>query len=158
MVESGLTAEFPIAQHHARFRLTNTAVGHAFPTYVTPKVWLKGVGLDKHGQPMANTEVAYVIQRRVEFEDNVWVERYDTRLLPGESATLTVPWPSTGRVRFWLEVHPDDFYDHDVFDALLKRHPADGRVASLIQKADRVARASRYRLFETEVSRPKSTE
>jgi len=156
MVESGLTAEFPIAQRRARFRLTNTGVGHAFPTYVTPKVWLKGVGLDKQGQPIADTQVAYVVQRRVEFANDVWVERFDTRLLPGESVTLTVSWPSTGRVRFWLEVHPDDFYDHDVFDALLKRHPADSRVATLIKKADQAARASRYRLFETEVSRPKA--
>lgn len=154
MVKSGLTAEFAADTSKARFRLTSTGVGHAFPTYVTPKVIMKGVGLDGAGRPLSGTERQHVIQRRVEFIGGDWVERYDTRLLPGQAATLEVSWPASGRVRMWLEVHPDDFYDHDVYDALLRDLPKGTASAKLIAQADRQARESRFRLFETDLSRP----
>lgn len=154
MVESGLTADFIADRDKARFRLTSTGVGHAFPTYVTPKVLMKGVALDKGGRTIAGTEVSLVIQRRVEFAGGGWVERSDTRLLPGQSATLEISWPPSGRVRLWLEVHPDDFYDHDVYDALLRELPSGSPAAMLIAEADRRAQASRFRLFETVLRRP----
>ena len=154
MVESGLTADFFADQDRARFRLTSTDVGHAFPTYVTPKVIMKGVALDQAGRVIPGTEVSHVIQRRVEFAGGAWVERSDTRLLPGQSVMLEISWPPSGRVRLWLEVHPDDFYDHDVYDALLGGLPSGSPAAILIAEADRRAGASRFRLFETEFDRP----
>lgn len=153
MVKSGLTADFASDTTKARFRLTSTGVGHAFPTYVTPKVIMKGMGLDGAGKPVPGSEVAHVIQRRVEFVDGDWVERSDTRLLPGQSAMLEVAWPVSGRAWFWLEVHPDDFYDHDVYDGLLRDLPK-GASARLIAEADAQAGRNRFRLFEHEVRRP----
>jgi hypothetical protein len=153
MVESGLTADFLANKDKARFRLTNTGVGHAFPTYVTPKAIMQAAALDMDNQIVPSTEVSVVIQRKVEFAGGEWVERADTRLLPGESQTLEISWPPSGRVRLWLEIHPDDFYDHDVFDALLRQLPSDGASAELIAEADRRAQASRFRLFETELDR-----
>ena len=154
MVRSGVTPEFLAAPDRAIFRLANTGVGHAFPTYVTPKVMLMGVALDERGELIAGTEVSSVIQRRVESIDGDWIEHADTRLLPGQSATLQLPWPRTGVVRLWLEVHPDDFYDHDVYDGLLRDLPKDSAAAQLIAEADRRAQANRYRLFETTLRRP----
>lgn len=154
MVRSGLKAEFAAEAGGARFQLTSTGVGHAFPTYVTPKVMMKGVALDEGGKPMAGTERQYLIQRRVEAVNDDWVERFDTRLLPGQSATLHMPWPPSGKVRFWLEVHPDDFYDHDVYDALLRDLPKGSPAARLINEADAQAGRTRFRLFETEIIRP----
>lgn len=153
MVKSGLTPEFAAGPGGVRFRLANTGAGHAFPTYVTPKVLMKGVALDEAGKPIAGTERSHVIQRRVEFTGGNWVERSDTRLLPGQSATLEMPWPASGRLRMWLEVHPDDFYDHDVYDDLLRELAKDGPAAALIAEADRRARASRFRLFERDFAR-----
>lgn len=154
MVKSGLTPEFIAGTAGARFRLNNTGVGHAFPTYVTPKVVMTGVALDEAGKPIPGTERSHVIQRRVEFAGGEWVERSDTRLMPGQSATLEMPWPRSGRVQMWLEVHPDDFYDHDVYDGLLRELPKESPAAALIAEADRRARASRFRLFEREITRP----
>ncbi|MBI5162770.1 MAG: hypothetical protein HY985_02585 [Magnetospirillum sp.] len=155
MVKAGLTAEFASDATKARFRLTSTGVGHAFPTYVTPKVVMTGVALDGAGKPMRGTERQHVIQRRVEFVNGDWVERYDTRLLPGQSATLDMPWPTSGRVRLWLEVHPDDFYDHDVYDALTRDLPKGGAPARLIAEADHRAGESRFTLFETDLVQPR---
>jgi hypothetical protein len=154
MVAGGLDARFNADPERARFELESTGVGHAFPTYVTPKAVMRAVALDESGRPRPDTEVSYAIQRRVESVDGEWVERSDTRLLPGETVTLDIPWQGSDRVRMWLEVHPDDFYDHDVYDVLLDQLPADGAAARLIAEADSAAAASRFRLFETEVQRP----
>ena len=154
MVRSGLTPEFVSGPDSARFRLTNTGVGHAFPTYVTPKVVMKGVALDKAGKPIAGSEVSYVIQRRVASVGNEWIERSDTRLLPGKSISLEIPWPDSGAVRLWLEVQPDDFYDHQVYDRLLHELPKNTSAAKLITQADRRAKTSHFRLFETMLRRP----
>lgn len=153
MVKSGLKAEFAAEVGGARFQLTSTGVGHAFPTYVTPKVMMKGVALDEGGRPMAGTERQTLIQRRVEAVNDEWIERFDTRLLPGESATLDISWPPSGRVRFWLEIHPGDFYDHDVYDGLRRDLPRGSPAARLIAEADKRAEASRFRLFEQEIRR-----
>jgi hypothetical protein len=154
MVRSGVTPDFLAKPSLAVFRLTNTGVGHAFPTYVTPKVMMMGIALDKMGEPIAGTEVSSVIQRRVESIDGNWIERADTRLMPGQSATLEMPWPDSGTVRLWLEVHPDDFYDHSVYDGLLRDLPKNSDATRLIAEADRRAQANRYHLFETTLRRP----
>lgn len=154
MVKSGLTPAFAAEPGQARFRLTSTKIGHAFPTYVTPKAIMRGVALDESGRPIPGSERQHVIQRRVEFIGGVWVERSDTRLLPGQSATLDLRWPKSGRVRLWLEVHPDDFYHNNVYNGLLHDLPKGGASANLIAEADRRAQASRFRLFETELRRP----
>jgi hypothetical protein len=154
MVRSGVTPEFLTEPGRAVFRLTNTGVGHAFPTYVTPKIIMMGIALDETSEPIAGTEVSTVIQRRVESIDGNWIEHADTRLLPGQTATLEMPWPSSGAVRLWLEVHPDDFYDHAVYDGLLRDLPKGSAAAQMIAEADRRAQANRYRLFETTLQRP----
>lgn len=153
MVKSGLLARFDASPDRARFELTSTGIGHAFPTYVTPKAVMRGIALDRTGLPEPGSDVSYVIQRVVEHVNGEWVERLDSRLLPGETATLDMDWPESGRVKMWLEVHPDDFYDHSVYDVLLQQL-ADGPAAELIAEADRLAEANRFYLFETEVTRP----
>lgn len=154
MVASGVTPRFENGPDGVRFTLTNTATGHAFPTYVTPKAEMRSVALDEAGNAIPGTEVVHVIQRRVVYEGDDWREISDTRLPPGASAVLAVPWGGARRMRLWLEVHPDDFYDHEVYDALLKSLPKDAAAAKLLAQADTRAQASRYRLFETTLERP----
>jgi len=112
------------------------------------------VALDAQGRPRPETAVSHVIQRRVVSENDTWIEKSDTRLLPGETAALDIPWGDARRVRIWLEVHPDDFYDHDVYDELLRLLPKGSPAARLIAVADGQARESRFRLFESEIERP----
>ncbi|WP_187435690.1 multiheme c-type cytochrome [Bradyrhizobium hipponense] len=154
MVRSGLTPEFVAEHATARFRLTSTRIGHAFPTYVTPKVMMKGLALDEAGEPVPRSEVSHVIQRQVESVDGDWIERSDTRLLPGQSAMLEIAWPKSGRVKFWLEIYPDDFYHQHVYSNLLRELAADSAAAKLIAEADRTAQGSHFTLFETTVQRP----
>ncbi len=154
IVAAGLTARFHVDAESARLELTNSGVGHAFPTYVTPKVVIHAVALDAEGTPQPDTAVSYVIQRTVGFAGGRWVENSDTRLLPGETASLELLWQDSDRIRMWLEIHPDDYYDHQVYAQLLGNLPAEGAAARLIAKADSRASTSGYRLFETELKRP----
>ncbi|OHC75021.1 MAG: hypothetical protein A3G18_02330 [Rhodospirillales bacterium RIFCSPLOWO2_12_FULL_58_28] len=153
MTASGLTPAFSAKSDKASFALTNTGVGHAFPTYVTPKAVMRAVRLDDGGEPIRESEVFRVIRRSVSFADGVWVEAFDTRLPPGRSESLDITWGAARRVRMWLEIYPDDFYDHQVYDGL--KSSLKGEAAKLIAKADDDAGKSRYRLFETDLDRPR---
>lgn len=154
MVASGLTADFSATAEEARFTLTNSGVGHAFPTYVTPRVEMRAVALDADGREVPATAVRQVIQRAVAVRDGRWVEDFDTRLLPGETVTLSLPWQGYGKARLWLEVKPDDYYDHQVYDVLLTRVAPGSPAAELLTRADGAAETSSYRLFVTETERP----
>ncbi len=156
MVAAGLTARFSATADVARFSLTNSGVGHAFPTYVTPRVEMHAVALDEGGQEVPASAVRQVIQRSVAYRGGRWVEEFDTRMLPGETMTLALPWQGHSRARLWLEVRPDDYYDERVYDALLNRMAPGSPATALIGRADRAARGSRYRLFVTEVEKPSS--
>ncbi len=151
-VKSGLTARFDATPGKARFELLNSGVGHAFPTYVTPKVVMRAVALDAGGKPVKGTEVSYIIRRSVGNGDNGWYENFDTRLLPGRSATLEIAWGSAGRARMWMDVYPDDFYANQVYPGLMEY--LGGEARKLIVKADNKADNSNFRLFETELTRP----
>ncbi|TAN76305.1 MAG: hypothetical protein EPN20_02100 [Magnetospirillum sp.] len=151
---AGLTPKVSADGAKARFEVTSTGVGHAFPTYVTPKVVLHAVLLDGAGKPRPGSEVTTVIERRVEFDGTDWRELSDTRLLPGQSAAVEIAWKDARRARVWLEVRPDEFY-HAVTYAQLRRDlPKGGAAARLIAEADSRTRDTIYSLFVTEIERP----
>lgn len=151
---AGLTPKVSADGAKARFEVTSTGVGHAFPTYVTPKVVLHAVLLDGAGKPRPGSEVTTVIERRVEFDGTDWRELSDTRLLPGQSAAVEIAWKESRRARVWLEVRPDEFY-HAVTYAQLRRDlPKGGPAARLIAEADSRTRDTIYSLFVSEIERP----
>ena len=96
MVKSGLTIGVTPAARRYRvgdaFALTlsvrNTGVGHAFPTYVTPRVVLRGELLEAGDAPVEGSRREVVIAREVALD--LSREMSDTRLLPGRAATLTL--------------------------------------------------------------------
>jgi cytochrome c554/c'-like protein len=154
MVASGLTSRASADADKARFEITNTGVAHAFPTYATPTVVMLAIALDAGGAERRETLRSHVIARRVRHDGQQWQELADTRLLPGQSAAIEMPWNGSDRVRIWLEVIPDDFYATEVYPGLLARLTPDSAPAQLIATARDAAAASRFRLFETELRRP----
>ncbi|RMF12387.1 MAG: hypothetical protein D6761_12860 [Candidatus Dadabacteria bacterium] len=94
----------------ALYRVTATNVGHRLPTYVTPRLTVRLVALDPSGQPVTST--TYAIQRRVD----VWLQQelYDTRLKPGETATVSLTWRDADAVTAVVGsvlVEPDEYYE-----------------------------------------------
>src|SRR5439155_809768 len=70
----------------ATLRMTSTRVGHAFPTYVTPRVILRGELVDETGAVIAGTRVQRIVAREVALD--LSREVGDTRLAPGRSVEL----------------------------------------------------------------------
>jgi len=114
---------------------------------------MRAVRLDNNLAPIKESEVSLIIQRAVSFTGGRWVEAFDTRLFPNQSAVLNIQWGLSDNVSMWLDVYPDDFYDHQVYDGLLKT--LSGEAKKLIAQADADASNSAYRLFETIVKRPR---
>ena len=154
MVRSSLT--ITVKAEKARYRagdtlvatltVENTGVGHAFPTYVTPRVVLRAELLDARGGAVAGTRVERAIARDVALDLSREVS--DTRLLPGQRLDLLyrrrVP-DGTARARFSVVVYPDAFYTR-FFESLLAQ--GAGRGTREIRAALEASRRSAFTVFE----------
>ena len=157
MVRSGLTitARAGAARYRpgdvalVTLRVTSTRIGHAFPTYVTPRVVLSAELVDAEGQVVAGSRREKVIGREVALD--LSRELSDTRLSPGKSATLTyrVKVEAAGmRARVAVIVEPDAFYVA-FFETLLRQ--GAGRGEAQIRQALEAARRSPFSVFEREL-------
>ena len=157
MVRSGLTIRAatgapryrPGQTAVATLSVTSTRVGHAFPTYVVPRVLLRAELVDAAGRAVAGSRREKVIAREVALD--LSRELADTRLLPGRSAVLEyrARVPAAGaRVRLAVVVEPDAFYTR-FFEALLAQ--GAGRGEAQLRQALAAARRSPYVVFEQEL-------
>ena len=133
----------------ASLKITNTGTGHSFPTYTTPAVFLKAAFLDANGKVVSGDFYEeYLIQRRLNMSTSPWTEFFDTRLSPGESATLvfdkTVP-PEAVSFKLWIWVTPDHFYE-GFYKTLLNDPTHEGK--AMLQEALNIAEARQYSLFD----------
>lgn len=146
-VRDGLRIESAIKGNTAGLKLISANIGHAFPTYVTPKVTVSIEALDAHGMVLQQEQ--WEIGRRVAY-DNGWKEISDTRLLPDEKRTYELAdLPSQTRsVRFRVDVIPDNFYK-GVYRDLLDES-INGDAGKLIRLAQNDAEQNDYRLYEHE--------
>jgi hypothetical protein len=156
MVRSGVSvtargADRPIRAGEtvvASLAVASTRVGHAFPTYVTPRVVLRGELIDAAGEAVAGTRRERVIAREVALD--LSREIRDTRLRPGARATLDyrVRAPRAGlRLRLSVVVEPDAFYTA-FFEVLLQN--GAGRGEAQIREALDATRRSVFTLFVKE--------
>jgi hypothetical protein len=133
----------------ATLSVTNTRVGHAFPTYVTPRVVLRAELLDTAGQVVAGSVAEQVIAREVALD--LAHEAFDTRLGPGRTAALRyrprVAAPGM-RVRLSVIVEPDAFYTR-FFETLLRQ--GAGRGEAQIREALAATRRSSFSVFVREL-------
>ena len=157
MVRSGLTitAQPGAPRYRAgdvasvTLRVTSTRVGHAFPTYVTPRVVLSAELVDGAGQVISGSRQEKIVGRDVALD--LSRELSDTRLQPGQSATLTyrMTVPGAGvRARLAVVVEPDAFYV-GFFEALLRQGAGPGEAD--IKKALDAARRAPFTVFEREI-------
>lgn len=151
-VEITVAPERPAVSAGQDFTVTlevrSTRVGHAFPTYVTPRVVLRGELHDASG-PVAGSRREVVIGREVALD--LSREISDTRLLPGQSARLIyggrVDRPDL-RLRLGVVVEPDAFYTA-FFETLLAQ--GAGRGEAQIREALEATRRSPFTVFQQEV-------
>ena len=133
--------------------VTNTGVGHFFPTYVTPRVLIRGFQQDAAGRKLGGTEQQFVIGRQV--SQDLSREIADTRIAPDAKSAFDYRGPHHGGATslVWqAEVQPDAFY-LEFYGALL-RDPLVGPSRSLIALARDSAAASSFSIFSRQVPLP----
>ena len=151
MVKSGVTmvageAAIVNGQVVSRLSVANTGVGHFFPTYLTPRVVLRGFQQDAAGRKLSGTEQQFVIGRQVSLD--LSQEFADTRIAPDATAAFAYRGPrhdSATELVWEVEVQPDAFY-LEFYKALLRDAP-DGKGRRLIVQARDSAAASAYQVF-----------
>jgi len=151
MVRQGLriTAGVPVrraGEVRATLLVQSVRVGHKFPTYVVPRVVLRGEQLDADGRAIDGTRRDYVIAREVTLD--LEREDRDTRVAPGATARLDYRAPQdprARRMRLAIVVEPDAFYER-FFAALLEN--GAGRGDADLKRALDAARRSPFTVYE----------
>jgi hypothetical protein len=124
-------------------------VGHHFPTYVTPRVVVRAVLLDRGGEPIAATALEGVIGRQVPLD--LSRELADTRIPAGGRFVLrydrALEQPGLA-LRVTVTVYPDHFYT-GFFSALLETGAGAGEAE--IREALEATRRSPFEIFARDV-------
>lgn len=146
MVRKGLQLSLHQRGHSVVLRLVSTWIGHAFPTYVTPKVIVEAEAVDGRGAVVRRWH--WEIWRKLAY-DHGWQELLDTRLMPGEAREFiaTPLSASVQLVRYRITVIPDHYYKGLYRQLSASNHQRED-VRSLIQRAAAQADANDYTLFE----------
>jgi hypothetical protein len=150
MVRGGVQREIEVervAPRRLRVRaeLRSTAVGHDFPTYAVPKIYVS-LWLLRQG-----TERGEIAQRVIGRTVSVDMDREisDTRLRPGEALVIETqaPFaPGTDAVELRVQVAPAEHYERMFRDWLARPATQDRATAALLRAALHQAESSRYRL------------
>lgn len=133
----------------AQIKITNARVGHNFPTYITPKVFVRGYLLDKNGQVIEDTRLEAGIGREVSMD--LTEEIYDTRIPPHETSTIVYSQSLNSEVAaFKVEVivEPDHFYER-FFTSMLSGS-VDGESREMMRDALLDTQNSAFSIFEKE--------
>ncbi len=157
MVRSGVT--ITLATDKERYRpgelvtatltITNSKVGHYFPTYVTPRVVARAELRDARGRLLPGSREEWTIGRQV--SPDLSGELADTRIAPGKSFALRYRHPlnqSGLRLKVTVTVYPDHFYT-GFFESLLSQ--GAGRGTPQIREALVATRRSAFVLYEKEL-------
>ena len=116
MVKSGLRIEASrpiVANGHvsASLQITNHGVGHAFPTYVTPRVIVEIGQETRKGRMIPESVESHLIARDVSLD--LLTEKSDTRILPDEIRRYVYGKalrPDAMALAIRIRVEPDAFY------------------------------------------------
>ena len=155
MVKSGITFEIERASTGnrvgAKLKITNSGVGHYFPTYTTPLVVIKGFMTDAKGNVLRGTLKEANVGRKVTLD--LSKEIFDTRIPPHKSYEFDYAVKSTLKAEmlvFEVRVFPDEFYSR-FFESIIKGHDPAMKKAEL-KEAFRNTSGSGYLLFKKEIS------
>lgn len=148
MVRKGITFDVAYTGQTASLLMTNSGVGHLFPTYVTPSVVVKGYLVERDGKMIPSSVKKAYIGRRVTLD--LSEEEYDTRLAPGKTFefdyVLSSNYGSSDMVAFEVWVYPDEFYNRFYKKMVIDR--VDDSRKKEIEKALKLTEGSHYMLFK----------
>jgi hypothetical protein len=136
----------PGQELRARLSISTPGVGHAFPTYVTPRVLVRAELVDAAGQVLPGTAEERAIGREVPLD--LSREIADTRIPPGGRFLLDygrrLDRPGVA-LRVTVTVEPDHFYT-GFFEAILAMGAGAG--TAQIEEALAATRRSPFVIFD----------
>ena len=151
MVKSGMSFDFESANGpesvNAKLKITNTGVGHFFPTYATALVVIRGFLTDSKGNALKGTMKEAEIGRKITLD--LETELFDTRIPPFRNFEFNYEMKrvkKAGRLVLEVRVFPDEFYGR-FFESALKKQDHDMKHKEL-REAIRNASESSYLLFK----------
>lgn len=146
MVLRGVRIESVRHDKGARLTMTNSGVGHYFPTYATPLVVVKGFMLDKNYKVIQGSLKEAFIGRKISLD--LSEEIFDTRIAPQKSFEFDYDAKgnySDSKIAFEVWIYPDEFYNK-FYKAISKNADTDINREE-IAKAVKITDISPYRLF-----------
>lgn len=126
----------------ATLAVANRGVGHAFPSYVTPRVFAAVWQADAAGREIEGTRREATIGREIDFASRPAREVFDTRVLPGEAFHLgyvEARAEGAASLRGRVRVDPAHHY-RGVYRRLLRRYESPealARIEEALARADR---------------------
>ncbi len=155
MVRQGVTVSVEFRQRprrpgervQATVTVANTGTGHYFPTYMTPKIFVRGYLVDAQGETCPDTFQEAVIGR--DATPDLSREIYDTRIPPGSSLAITydeVVREDGLQLKVEIVVYPDHFYTRFYENYLASAQKGKGR--ELIEEALAHTRKTAFTLYE----------
>ena len=149
MVRSALSTEW-LDGPGIRLRLTNSGAGHHFPTYVTPEVVVEITQLGVDRTALESRPASWLVARKVENRDGLWVELSDTRIGVDEAVSFEVDaLPGAKFARATITVRPDAVYSSVFAQFLRGSLPDTSRV--LLSEAAGAAGNSPFVIFDETV-------
>jgi hypothetical protein len=136
----------------AKLTITNTGVGHMFPTYVTPTVTVMAFLKNDRGNIIEGSRRSATIGRMIALD--LSAELFDTRIAPEQSFDLLYSIPDSietteaKELLFEITVAPDEFYSR-FFASMIENstHRAGTEKHEMLRKAYRATVASEYLLY-----------
>ena len=133
--------------YEARITITNTGAGHYFPTYVTPKVFVRAELFDSDDNIIADSLQEAIIGR--ETTANLSQELYDTRIAPDDNVSILYREALRGKptkLKVSITVEPDHFYTR--FYKIKLASMKEGLSTDLLREALAKAQQSHFSIFE----------
>jgi hypothetical protein len=137
----------------ATLTVSNTRVGHDFPTYITPQVLVRMEQQDQLGRSIPGTRREWRIGRTIDFTSAGVEELSDTRIPPGESRSFSYRGriqSTATRLRAWIQVYPDHYYTGFYHQVLAQRDRSSNSKRQLLEALTHSQRTS-YLLFDRRV-------
>jgi len=136
---------------NADITVANTGAGHYFPTYMTPKVFIRGHLLDADGNIIEDSRQEAIIGRDATLD--LSEELYDTRIPPGKELTVTYSYPLSEnkmQLKITIIVEPDHFYEK-FYEAVIDN---DNKSESnrMLSAALETTRQSSFNIFDKKLS------
>ena len=147
MTRKGLGVTISRTKKAIHLEVVNIGAGHALPTYITPRIRLRIQSAD------GKKQIEHIIQRRMYWSiKDGWQELSDTRLLPGQTARISLPLLPENSALAEVIVEPDADYYERVYPFLIDQlaEELDSHAVNKLKLARDCSAQSIYVLYSYE--------